>query len=457
MRVTSELIREKKVLANQRVSVWRDKTELPGMLRITYRKSWECHRTDEADAWLSWAHHEHLLLSMLAGRGAQYVAVVSDLHVEDQRVELVTLDAGPELQRDWLNRVRPALQTEYDFLKLIYYCLLALKEIHEIGIVHGDFKADNICIAQHGAQDKLDLRSLKIIDFAFSLSRDNHLRFVLPIDPERIDYLPNFYKDAIRKAQAIKQPSVIQLACCPEVDLYSLGVMVEKCILLVKPLECKYWTTLVELINHCKQVGARKPSKVQLWWRKDFAQPTIQAVYKAEKLLRSEPPPLQEFSSTITPLGTPIAPVSPPVSTPLTTPLALDRAIDHSLSPIVTSKDLVVSTNSKTRSSFITEKKQKRQWLWLVTTILLSFLFYRINYIYERDNLIVSDTGYYLGLAAIVLAPVLLWRVLQTIIKIKDGLDRLLFVLTGWLFVTSFYFLITIKGQRSSWLYLLFY
>jgi serine/threonine protein kinase len=347
-------------------------------------------------------------------------------------------------------------RNEDDFIQLLYHCLLALKEIHEMGIVHGDFKADNICIARHSTQDKSDLRYLKIIDFAFSLSRDNHLRFVLPIDPERIDYLPEFYKNAIRKAQSSKQPSIIQAACCPEVDLYSLGVMMEKCVQLVRPIESRYWTRLLDLVYHCKQVGARKPSRVHLWWRKNFAQPTINAMSKVEKLLRPEPPSPQELTSVITSLRTPMASTRPPIFTPLNTQLALDRVIDPSLSSAVSSKDLSSSTDLKTRNSTVTKKKQKGLWFWLAGTVLLFFLIYRINYIYERDNLIISDTGYYLGVVANGIAPLLLWRVSQIMLKPRLHFDRLLFILLCWLYATSLYFLVTIKSKRGSWFDLLF-
>ena len=100
MQATSRLIHQKEVSANQKVSVWREERQQGGSFQVFYRKLWQCDAPVQAQAWLSWAEHEHMLLTFLAARGAQHAVVVTDLHKDQHNIELVTRDAGPELQRD---------------------------------------------------------------------------------------------------------------------------------------------------------------------------------------------------------------------------------------------------------------------------------------------------------------------------------------------------------------------
>jgi len=151
-----------------------------------------------------------------------------------------------------------------------------------MGVMHGDLKADNVCIpVQAGYPHAPHVAEVRLIDFAFSLSRDYPLRFVLPSDPDRIDYLPEFYKNAIKKAQQHQQPASIQQVCCAEVDLFSLGIMLEKIIGQAGLEQTRQWPTLAQLIDHCKAKGSRQPSRLGRWIRRDFARPTRAALSPA--------------------------------------------------------------------------------------------------------------------------------------------------------------------------------
>jgi serine/threonine protein kinase len=450
MSATSRLIHQKMVSAGHKVSVWREESLQKGIPIVLYRKSWQCDFPKQADAWLSWARHEHLLLSLLAGRGAQHAVAVSDLHVDHDNIELVTRDAGPELQRDWLLQRTPKLQSESELLTLSYHCLVALQEIHRMGIVHGDFKADNLCIpAQRGLQAP-DISQLQLIDFAFSLSRDYPLRFVLPIDPDRIDYLPQFYKSAIRQAQVSKQPEPIQKVCCAEIDLFSLGVMMEKIISAMAPQGPHAWSTLLHVVMRCKEVGSQKPNALQRLLRKDFAQPTHDMLREVKQLLDSLPALTQAAQAAPKPLNTPIAtplatPLAPSPATPLATPLALPSA----QAPVIVKRPI--------QSPSLEIPRSQKRWQWLIVSTLLGYLFFRIDLIYKREGLLINDTGYYLGLSVMALSLMLAWGTLRSWRQPTHRLNQLLTAVSGWMALSTLYFFITLREQGVSWLECFFF
>lgn len=457
MNGTSRLIHQKEVSAHQRVTVWREERQQAGNPLVLYRKSWQCDAPAQAQAWLSWARHEHLLLSLLTGRGAKHAVVVSDLHVDQHNIELVTRDAGPELQRDWLLNRTDTLQSEKDLLTLTYQCLVALYEIHRIGIVHGDFKADNLCIPTLQGLQSPDLSRLKLIDFAFSLSRDHPLRFVLPIDPERIDYLPMFYKRAIRQAQTSKQPELIQKVCCAEIDLFSLGVMIEKIVSANSPQRTSTWQTLLRVVSRCKEVGDQKPNAVQLWLRKDFAKPTHDMLRYVTLMLDNFPASNQVIQTAQTPLQTPvgikdgvlttqmITPITKPFITPLATPLILASSAAPALD------------KEPTLSSSLDTSRSEKGWQWLIISCSLAYLFIRIDLLYKREGLLIDDNGYFLSLIVMTLSPVLAWGTLQSLRKPNETLNKLLTFVNALMALTAVYFFMTLNEQGVSWLECLFF
>lgn len=457
MSATSRLIHQKEVSPNQKVTVWREERQQAGSPLVFFRKSWQCDAPAQAQAWLSWARHEHLLLSMLAGRGAQHAVTVSDLHVDQHNIELVTRDAGPELQRDWLLHSAPTLQSERELLTLAYHCLVALQEIHRMGIVHGDFKADNLCIPTQQGIQVPDLSRLQLIDFAFSLSRDYPLRFVLPIDPDRIDYLPMFYKSAIRQAQASKQPELIQKVCCAEIDLFSLGVMMKKIMSAIAPDDSRVWPNLSHVVMRCQEVGAQKPNAVQRWLRKDFAQPTNDLLRDVQQILDNMPALTQTEQIEPRPLPSPVGirstplatPLSTPITMPLATPLATPLALPPTLAPILVK-------HPKTSPS-VEIPRSNEGWKWLLISTLLGYLFLRIDLLYKREGLLINDTGYYLGLSAMVLSLFLVWGTLENFRQPNHTLNLLLMIVSGWMALTALYFFMTLREQGVSWLECLFF
>jgi len=151
---------------------------------------------------------------------------------------VATCDAGVTLE-DWL-QIRPCygdgdtlkhpFRHTGPFLRLLRTCLAALWEIHAHGIVHCDIKEDNICLPYQpypyrpGDSLALDFERVRLIDFAFSISRDRPLERPLPIEP-KADYQSRHLKQALKqdRGKACGPFQAQQLDC--RADLYSLGYL----------------------------------------------------------------------------------------------------------------------------------------------------------------------------------------------------------------------------------------
>jgi len=220
MSTAPQLIQTQIYAPGQSVSVWKEALEGGTASGFVYRKVWQSHQYGIAKAWLSWAHHRHFALTLQAHGEAQNNVQVAGLQVHPYRVEVVTNDAGSDFRRDWLNRVTASnlLVRQQDLLKLVRGCLRALQSMHALGVLHGDFKADNLCIYIRPASTEgtmhLDLASLRLIYFAYAVYQARPLKFLLPTDLERLVSLLDFYRSAIR--QAYGMPWLLRVARCSE-------------------------------------------------------------------------------------------------------------------------------------------------------------------------------------------------------------------------------------------------
>jgi len=153
--------------------------------------------------------------------------------------QVATRDAGVTIE-DWL-RVQPRyangvvwphpFQHAGLFLQLLRACLVALREIHALGIVHCDIKEDNICLPHSpypyspGQAVMLDFERVRLIDFAFSVTPERPLEHPLPILPAA-PYQSDLLKSALGADRV--GPSRGRLAAQQldyRVDLYSLGFL----------------------------------------------------------------------------------------------------------------------------------------------------------------------------------------------------------------------------------------
>ena len=154
-----------------------------------------------------------------------------------------TKDAGISLAH-WL-RTKPTLVATQQtlkhplepvgaFLNLTKYCLIALKGLHQAGVIHTHLRADNICIPyaprpyEFDTELKLDYEGLTLIDFMFSISSTLKLSRPLPIN---LATVPSTQSDMLLMALAEdkknRNTDYIQRLDY-SVDLYALGFILEQ-------------------------------------------------------------------------------------------------------------------------------------------------------------------------------------------------------------------------------------
>ncbi|HJV70483.1 MAG TPA: hypothetical protein VJ693_15100 [Ideonella sp.] len=184
-----------RMVTGHHVEVFREESR-PGERR---RYSKRFLATDAGDL-RHWTEREERILTRLVGLGIAPAPRVEPFdRGEEGRLELLrTYDAGVTVdhwvtllpvQRDG-TPLRHVFEDCAHWWALARHCLMALDAIHELGLVHLDLKADNICIpvgpadfdpAVPGAVMTPCFEQLALIDFAFSLFPGEGLSQPLPI------------------------------------------------------------------------------------------------------------------------------------------------------------------------------------------------------------------------------------------------------------------------------------
>jgi hypothetical protein len=165
----------------------------------------------------------------------------------------------------------------------------------------------------------LDLDSLRWIDFAYAVCREQALKFVLPTDPDRLAYLPDQFRMAIRTAQATGEPVHIQRAACAQVDLYSLWCMLTRAVAV--PTADAGWAVWHEWLWACKKLATEPFTGSAA-----FEAPTQQLLSEVEQKLAQLHVPPAQWGEAITALRpeigvVPATPLLHVDQTPLLTPL----------------------------------------------------------------------------------------------------------------------------------------
>ncbi len=400
------------------VTVWRQDGQYNGRPAITYLKVWEGPADGSGQGWLSSGTHENRILAVLAGRVPSAVTAL-ELTLDTHRVALSTLDAGPELQRDWIDTC-PQLLCDTELVKLGFHALQALVQIHREGVVHADLKSDNICVSlappSAGAASCLDWRSLKLIDFAFSLARDFPPRFVFPTDTGRIDYLPDFYKRAVEQAQRSNSPDRIQEARSAAIDLYSLGAMLKKLVARA-PQACPGATALSKA---CLRAGSRQ--NAWRWPGSDsrFEARTLALEDKALQWLRAQGlqddaiarsiPVEAAAAAAPTPLreAPPVTPLRAAAPTPLRVPRAPEGAPRIDTAPTAPEPDVRTEPPPRPQPQPPTQPAPRVSvWTrlrWVGVSALLALCFLQIDQAYQSTALRLSNAGYVTALLAMAMA-----------------------------------------------------
>lgn len=312
-----------------------------------------------------------------------------------------------------------------------------------------------------------DWHRLQLIDFAFSLSRSHPLRFVLPIDADRIDYLPYFYRQAIRQAQASQKPEPIDQACCAEIDVFSLGVMLEKIMVVLASHGSDNWVRVAEIARRCKQLGGRQPSAWRRWFQRDFAQLTTHLLREFASVFDSAAVSAKPVPAAATPLQTPLAssptplntPLAPAQATPMATPLAVSAATPLATSLAAAGSVVPVAALQPVMPAALLAPEARATnplpWVWWGMSVLLAYLFYRIDRVYVREGFLITDVGYYLSLTVFAATPLWVYGMWQRMRRASASVRWWLIGLSSWLALVVLYFYMSVRSQGvgvSDWL-----
>ena len=194
-----------------------------------------------------------------------------------------TKDSGISLAH-WL-RTKPTLAASQttlkhpfeavgSFLNLSKFCLIALKGMHQMGVVHANLRPDNICIPyapypyEFDTELKLDYEGLTLIDFMFSISNTLKLSRPLPISisttssPQSSQMLHALAED--RKNRNTDFIQRIDYS----VDLYALGFILEHIfqqnLHYPEGLEAELSMEIHRLINELKSYEHGMPESVKM-------------------------------------------------------------------------------------------------------------------------------------------------------------------------------------------------
>jgi hypothetical protein len=231
-----------RMITGSHVEVFREQT-LPGERR-RYTKRF---LATEAGDFRHWTEREWRILARLVGHGIGPVpdVVQYDRGVgSDQVPRVQTYDAGITIDH-WatLLPVRRGgqllghvFQDCAHWWALARHSLIALDAIHEIGLVHLDLKADNVCIpyepaafdpAARAAWIAPRIEQISLIDFAFSLVSGEQLTRALPIARQgEFDYQSPRLLDALAAGHRgdLGPTRKLDWRC----DLFSLAAMLRR-------------------------------------------------------------------------------------------------------------------------------------------------------------------------------------------------------------------------------------
>jgi len=263
-----------------------------------------------------------------------------------------------------------------------------LESVHRLGLVHGDLKSDNICITSlqstGGSGKRIDLSSIRLIDFAYSLYRDAPLQFVLPTDPIKLDYLPEFFKSALVKAQSQNNVSPLNAVACANIDIYSLSCLLEKTVFHDIASQWKDWSHFLEM---CRREGQSRSENSFFKARTNFEAPTQKLLKTVETILKKRNVPQDEWVWADTAI---VASVSP-------TPLISTSVQEVVLTPLVQGHHMQMP---KPASPY------GLAYAWVYAYLMLIATLWAIDSAYTKYDLTLSDVGYYLALLSM---PIFSW------------------------------------------------
>jgi len=229
-----------------------------------------------------WVAREKNIL-MLLKRIPAVVRLRKEEKNGDSYQTIKTKDAGISLAH-WL-RTKPRLvgtdetvthpfSHALSFLQLTRGILVALKEIHHAGVIHGQLRPDNICIPYHpypydfDSPLTLDYENICLIDFMFAISNTLRLSRYLPIQVSSTPSTQSaLMQHALLSDQQNRQADVIQRIDY-SVDFYALGFILKQLfqqnLMYPQGLEAELSMGIHHLINELLQYNQGIPEKIKI-------------------------------------------------------------------------------------------------------------------------------------------------------------------------------------------------
>jgi len=443
--ISSTLIQQKITEDGDSVSVWKEiKIDKNANSFTQYRKKWISNNLNIKKSWLSWAHHEHLILSNILRKRIPYVVTVSDLHVENNQVDLVTIDAGLELQKDLIDvhlkkNYLSIIGDEIELLKLSRACLVALDNIHSSGIIHCDFKADNICISMVNNQSlnfsQINYDSIKLIDFAFSIYKDEVMEFVLPTDSSRLNYLPHFYKKILLESQEKNNPNLIHKAACPQIDMYSLGVMFQNILETNKSNHMPHMTLLIKKLMEGASENKFNFLKYFNLSNSDAAKKNIHYV---ESLLTKLQVPNASWNISKKILNFEINKESFPreIATPLFQTPILSANNKNILTPIYTPQITLLDKKPNKDFTNLEVAIANIRYKYIFNIIFIAFIFILLDRFYSYKQVLIDDLDFYLSMFDFIIFSLVSYKLILTKKIITNKSNVIINSLIGILYIS---------------------
>lgn len=223
---------------------------------------------------------------------------------DDSYQSVKTKDAGISLAH-WL-RTKPRLASDNSaikhplihvqtFLQFARYSLIALREIHQAGVIHAQLRPDNICIPYQphpytfDTPLQLHFHKLSLIDFMFAVSNTLKLSRPLPVlVAEKASTQSALMRHALLTDQQQRHADLITKIDY-SVDLYALGFILEQIFQhdLVYPtgLDAELSMDIHRLILELKSYDHGIPESVKL--RHLYLHPHNEYIAKIDHLLNS--------------------------------------------------------------------------------------------------------------------------------------------------------------------------
>lgn len=208
----------------------------------------------------------------------RHAVKVFDFGVTDQgRPYLIMELLDGETLSDRLERVH--MLTPYATARILRLASRALDAAHALGVVHRDFKPENIFLVR----TEEDEEDVKVVDFGVAKlvgELEEDVEDAAPMSSRRLD---KAFVSFTRTGKSVGTPCYMapeqakgDLDVGPAADVWAVGVVAYECLTGYRPFVAQDIDTLFDRISHCTYVPARErnpslPADFDTWFQRACA------------------------------------------------------------------------------------------------------------------------------------------------------------------------------------------